>query len=206
MSDKEIATTPDSELEIGTIGEAEEPIKKKPIPPEPPNISFSEEEMKRMFCLGAKKYRLDKRLVMAVAMVESAWNPHAYRFEPKFWDRYLANNPEFNHMKPEEASASYGVMQIMYTTAVQFGFKGDPKELYDPVVNILLGCKILRILIDKAKTTTNLTFWPEDIALARYNGGSRKNPGPDGKLRNISYVKKVKKWFWHFIEEKDCDD
>jgi len=165
-------------------------------------------DLDKVFCMAAKEFNLDRILLKAVATVESSLNPMAYRFEPKYWDRYLADNADFNHMEPERAAASYGLMQIMYPTAVMFGFTGEPEELYEPVYNVMLGARIIRLHINKITESTNVTFWPIDIALARYNGGNRRNPGPDGKLRNIAYLKKVKQAYWDLLGEgeHDCDD
>jgi len=157
----------------------------------------------------AKNYRLKKLYLKAVAITESALNPRAYRYEPAFWERYLKDNPEWKDRNPNEVSASYGLMQLMFTTAHALGFDGSGEDLYNPVYNIELGAKLLRQLLDKVEADhldISSQRHPCAIASARYNGGSRGNPGPDGTLRNQEYVDKVfRTWKRLTTEEKECD-
>ena len=164
----------------------------------------------KLFCSYGKKYGIKKLILKAVAVCESALDERAYRFEPGFWDKYLKNNPEWNKRDPAEVSASYGLMQLMYPTATNLGFSGSGEDLYNPVYNIELGAKLLRRNLNRIydlglhMNTQNL---PIEIALARYNGGTWKNPDKNGELRNIKYVKKVmRKWFELHKLEKECDD
>jgi len=149
-----------------------------------------------------------KLLLKALVVIESDMNPRAYRYEPKFWDRYLKDNPLWCDKDPKVVSASYGLTQVMYVVARENGFKRGAEDLYDPVANIGLGAKILRGHHDDAiaegvhiKTGT----WPIKIALARYNGGRGGNPGADGRLRNHTYVDKVMEKWWELHEnEEEC--
>ena len=89
-----------------------------------------------------------------------------------------------------KASASYGLMQILYTTAVEtcegLELKGsvinldDPEELYTPDVNIFCGTRYLKKL---------LSSYPDirDAASA-YNAGS---PSWTTNLKNREYTMKV---------------
>ena len=164
------------------------------------------DEIKKICCMEAKKNRLDKLLLMAVIEVESAGDPKAYRFEPAFWNTYLKNNEEWSDRDAKEVSASYGLMQLMYTTAWSLGWRGDGPDLYDPVINIKLGAKLLHELMDRITKSPDSSIWPIDIALARYNGGFKGNPDTSGRLRNQSYVDKVKAAYWKIRKtEKDCD-
>jgi soluble lytic murein transglycosylase-like protein len=63
--------------------------------------------------------------IRATIDVESAWNPDAYRAEPKIND------------------GSYGLMQLLERTARNLGFTGDVAELFDPATNIEWGAKLL---------------------------------------------------------------
>lgn len=161
-----------------------------------PNITVTDDMLDRMFCVNGKEFGFEKELLKAVAMVESNLKVNAYRFEEKFWERYLKDNPEWNKRDPKEVSASYGIMQIMYTTAAAAGFSGPGEELFNPALSIKLGAKILRELHKKAKEVKGCKCWPIDVALARYNGGVTGNPRPDGTLRNQAYVDKVKAAYW----------
>jgi hypothetical protein len=57
--------------------------------------------------------------LFAFVQIESSFNPRAYRFEP--------------HLH----KASYGLMQLLYSTACQMGYNGgNVKDLYDPKTNL----------------------------------------------------------------------
>lgn len=72
------------------------------------------------------RYNVPESWIRGVIQVESSWNPNAYRAELRIND------------------ASYGLMQLLTQTARGLGWKGtDPKELYQPAVNIDLGAKLL---------------------------------------------------------------
>lgn len=172
--------------------------KKHPYNPTP----WVKQDLDQIFTNMTKKYKLPRLLLKAVAQVESALNPNAYRFEPGFWDRYLKNNPEWRGKDPKVVSASYGLMQIMFTTAWSMGFRGKETDLYDPLINIDLGAKLLRANIDSIeenKLHIKHQLWSIKISLSRYNGGSRGNPDGDSNLRNQSYVDKVFK-AWRKLE------
>jgi soluble lytic murein transglycosylase-like protein len=156
-----------------------------------------------IFCSAAKKYGIEKNLLKAMAVVESALNERAYRHEPMFWERYLKNNDAWKEKDPKIVSSSYGLMQLMFTTAWNLGFRGQAEDLYNPVINVQLGAKLLAQLIDRISATTNINLWPVDIALARYNGGSRGNPRVDGILRNQMYVDKVKVAYWEIKAKRE---
>ena len=113
---------------------------------------------------AAAAYGLDADLVAALVEQESGYRFHAYRYEPDFYARYLANNPAYAGREPREVSASYGLMQIMYPTAVDNGFTGEPWDLFAPLVSLEQGCLHL----------SNLLAWAHGnvrTALAAYNAG-----------------------------------
>src|SRR5271166_6868254 len=65
-----------------------------------------------------------------------------YRYEPAFWDHYLAGKTEYGpppgvslEAHKHRISASYGLMQVMYATAVsEFNFASEPEALLDPFI------------------------------------------------------------------------
>lgn len=181
--------------------------KKQRSQPMPNN---NEIDLDKIFCINAKKYKLSKILLKSVAMVESAMDPHAYRFEPEFWENYLKEHPLWSEKVPEKVSASYGLMQLMYTTAWELGFRDEPEELYNPVYNVELGAKLLRRHLNKMKGIQNIepyiAHWPWGIALAWYNRGRKNNPDVTGKLKNPEYLDKVKIEMWKLIAsgEEEC--
>lgn len=114
----------------------------------------------------AENAGLDPDLVCAVCEQESSFNPWAIRFEPTFFDHYIA--PQ--HLRPTEAygrAFSYGVMQIMGQTARELGFAGQfLVALCDPQTGIEYGCKKLKQCLTRAAGDVTK-------ALLYYNGGGR---------------------------------
>ena len=156
-------------------------------------------QLNGIVCIEAKKQGLPPLLVKSVCFCESSYAERAYRYEPAFWKKYLAENPEWKDKDPAVVSASYGLMQLMWTTAWSMGFRGTQDDLWNPQKNVELGTRLLKMLIDKVFEKVNLRqcAWlsPGDIALARYNGGRWKNPDEFGELRNLKYVTRVRaKW------------
>jgi soluble lytic murein transglycosylase-like protein len=112
----------------------------------------------------ATGYALDPNLVEAVVIAESSGYTDAFRFEPDFYRRYLAAKPEYANQNPRRVSSSYGLMQVMYTTAQQHGYAGLPEGLFVPDVGVRYGCIHL---------VKMLTWADGEVrkALAAYNGG-----------------------------------
>jgi soluble lytic murein transglycosylase-like protein len=90
--------------------------------------------------------------IKAVIATESGFDTQAYRDEG--WDQ------------------SYGLMQLLYSTAKKLGFSGDAVNLYDPAINISLGARLLKQLI--ASWGRNF-----DRVYSAYNSGQ-----PDAYLTN----------------------
>ena len=80
---------------------------------------------------AARTYNVPFDWIKAVIGTESNFDPRAYRAEPKIQD------------------ASYGLMQILYSTAKSIGYQGEPEGLFDPKTNIMLGTKYLAKLIER---------------------------------------------------------
>lgn len=127
---------------------------------------------------------LDPNLVEAVVIAESSGYTDAFRFEPGFYRRYLESNPEYANQNPRRVSSSYGLCQVMYTTAQQYGFSGKPEELFVPEVGLQYGCLHLRRLMAWAKGDTRK-------ALAAYNGGQGNYTASDPQR----YASKVLKLY-----------
>jgi len=159
-------------------------------------------------------HRTYPRVLKAIVKVESSFLPRAYRFEPAFYKRLCEKEPFWIGKDPSVVSASYGLAQIMFTTAWSMGmkptnwksmksheFQALAEGLYDPETNITYESRLIRALLDSVwKTGIPNTFEhlsAMDVALARYNGGSGGNPRDDGTLRNQSYVDKV----WRAFDE-----
>lgn len=140
----------------------------------------------------ATKVGIDPHLVEAIIFVESSDCADAFRFEPKFWARYLAKLPEWKGSIPRRVSSSYGLMQIMFPVAKEMGFVGEPETLFLPSVNVKWGCKKLQSLL---KWSQSFSTVPSDkqlcAAIASYNGGRGGNKPTDEPLRNGKYASKV---------------
>jgi soluble lytic murein transglycosylase-like protein len=108
---------------------------------------------------AAQDQRLPFGIIKGVIAQESNFVANAYRAEPSVND------------------ASYGLMQLLSSTARGMGF-GDPvARLFDPQTNINLGSLFLRQLYDTASNSG----YPIDSAISAYNAGfSLDRPG-DGK-------------------------
>ena len=118
--------------------------------------------------LAAAKHALDPALVCAVIEQESAWDPHALRYEPGFRTRYVAPLG----LPPTEEiarSISWGLLQVMGQVAREHGFRGQfLSALCEPETGIEFGCAALAAKVSAAQG---------DIprALASWNGGGNVN-------------------------------
>jgi soluble lytic murein transglycosylase-like protein len=125
---------------------------------------------------AAATHRLDPNLVEAVILIESSGQADAFRFEPGFYDRYLKDKPEYAGKIPRRISSSYGLMQVMYTTALACGFDptAPPEHLFVPAINLEYGCRKLSLEL----------AWATDVAkaLAAYNAGRGNWDSASGRL------------------------
>lgn len=154
---------------------------RSPAPASPAEAPTSAAGQDELIMTMAASYQLPVVLVRAVVVHESVGGlPHAIRFEPDFYDRYLKGKP-LNY-RPEHCSweterigraTSWGLMQIMGETARVIGFRGWFPELCLPAVGLEWGCRYLRRLADKYLAEGG---WP--TVMRAYNGG----PGNRGNL------------------------
>lgn len=91
-------------------------------------------------------------LIKGVIGRESAFVPTAKRGEPQIGD------------------ASYGLMQLLYSTAKALGYTGTPEGLLDPATNIHYGTMLLAQNLSR-------TGGDEASAISAYNGGWRPSLG-----------------------------
>jgi len=127
-------------------------------------MDYTRQELINLARTIAGTFNLDPSLVCALVENESSWLPNAVRFEEQFYEHYekALKLPESEELG---RSASYGLTQIMGQTAREYGFKENFRLLYDPEVNLHLGCQKLRRCLD-------LHGWKVRDALLAYNGGS----------------------------------
>lgn len=114
----------------------------------------------------ADKYELDPNLIFATIMIESGGNTYAIRHEPRLND------------------ASYGLGQILYSTARGIGYTGSPTGLYDPAVNIDLIGKYHKRNFDHYKKQLS----PQELTVAYNTGSPYKKPHP-------GHLKKFNRWY-----------
>lgn len=121
---------------------------------------------KELAAKWATKYGLDFPLVCAVAEHESSWNPFAIRFEPAFEARYIKPAiPAMPTTLELTKAMSFGLLQIMGETAMEFGFSGRfLSVLCDPDTGLDFGCRKLQKCFSIHGDT--------ETSLLAYNGGS----------------------------------
>ena len=92
---------------------------------------------------AAARHELDPAVVCALIEQESAWNPHALRYESAFRARYVSPLG----LPPTEEiarSISWGLMQVMGQVAREYGFTGKfLSELCEPEIGVEVGCCVL---------------------------------------------------------------
>jgi soluble lytic murein transglycosylase-like protein len=123
---------------------------------------------------SAAEYDLDPNLIFATIMVESGGNTYAIRQEPRIHD------------------ASYGLGQILYTTARGIGYRGKPEGLFDPAINIdLIAC------YHKRNFDRYTELNPTELTVAYNTGSPYKRPHP-------GHLKKFEKWY-HSLANLEID-
>jgi len=115
---------------------------------------------------AATKYDLDPNLIFATIMIESGGNTYAIRQEPRLND------------------ASYGLGQLLYSTARGIGYTGTPTGLFDPAINIDLIAKYHRRNYDHYQEELS----PEDLTVAYNTGSPYKKAWP-------GHLQKFAKWY-----------
>lgn len=130
--------------------------------------------------IAAVAHGLDPYLVEAVVENESSGRADAFRYEPVYYERYVRNSPRWDDWVPRRVASSYGLMQVMYLTALDTGWKGEPEELFIITTNLEVGCTVLARLAMR---------FNNDIALML--GGYNAGPGGANSLAGVTYAKRV---------------
>jgi soluble lytic murein transglycosylase-like protein len=107
---------------------------------------------------------LDPALVCALVEQDSAWDPHAIRYEPAFRARFVAPL-ELPPTEEMARSISWGLLQVMGQVARDHGFQRPLlSALCDPSAGLTFGCIVLAAKL--AAGSDNVSR-----ALALWNGG-----------------------------------
>lgn len=120
----------------------------------------------------ANQYMLPTALVMGIIAQESGFNSLAKRYEQSL------------------NTSSYGLTQILYTTAKDMGFTGDENNLFDDNVNLKFGLKYLKKQYDKYNQNLFDT-------ISAYNLGTAKKLN-SGKYANQQYVNQVTSYYMFY--------
>lgn len=131
--------------------------------------------------------QVNYRLMMAIIEVESAWDTYAVRFESKSpyeaQPEYLA---KINRVTIETELTlqkfSWGLGQIMGSTARNIGMKGPLPSLCKPEIGIFWSAMYLKKLTCKYASLTD--------QISAYNIG-RAMKRSDGTYANAEYISKV---------------
>lgn len=131
---------------------------------QPPEKVIRYRSMVDKWCTELK---VSQSLILAIIQMESAGNPSAVRYEPEYEKRYILNNAVWRErcrsigISSKEAATSYGLMQLMFTTAWGFNCR-NPKDLFDPNTNIRFGTALVAQKLKKFDVKETL---------CSYNGG-----------------------------------
>ncbi|TKJ30081.1 hypothetical protein CEE39_08570 [bacterium (candidate division B38) B3_B38] len=148
-------------------------------------------------------FGFDPDLIEALIIVESGGNADAFRYEPGFYRRYLKGKEGVKSIYfdlchdgpplPRRIASSYGLMQVMYPTAVDAGYRDLPEYLFIPLINLHWGLTVLDEIRREVEEEIPDEGLRQKVMLARWNGGKKGNPRKDGSLRNIDYAIMVEK-------------
>ncbi len=101
--------------------------------------------------------------VYALVHQESGWDPNSFRAEPRVqWGN--------------AGDASYGLFQLLQSTASGLGFKGENLDLYEVETNCKYGAMLIRRLLDR--------FGNLKDALSAYNSGKPLASAPASTVTN----------------------
>jgi soluble lytic murein transglycosylase-like protein len=168
----------------------------------------------------SKNKSIDHRLLLATAKAESNFNNFAHRPEEGFWKKYMKQNVpawanQFKQVygtrfEPDEKtliflfSSSYGMCQLMYSTAISNGFKSNnPMELFDETTNLNIAANYLNHLYNRYPEIRTSHKERMKFTIAAYNAGrgsinsmlrlarayENKTINEDGEWQNWDYSK-----------------
>lgn len=151
-------------------------------------IFLKKAEIRALIQSRAKDLNLDSKLLEAIVLVESNYNPTVVRFEegwPYLEDpkKYASYNRISHATEMVLQRMSWGLGQIMGGAVRSLGYAGPLTTLIDPENNVYWFSLFFKIRCDKYERL-------ED-KIAAYNAGTPRKK--DGVYTNQGYVDKVLK-------------
>ena len=116
-----------------------------------PKLFTKEDDYNAIILKVSKETGTSSPVIKGFVALESAFDEKAYRYE-------AAHN-----------DASYGLAQVLNSTARGVGFTGKPEELFDPYKSLFYGAKFIRALAEKYPDLLDL--------IAAYNMGYNRKIG-----------------------------
>jgi soluble lytic murein transglycosylase-like protein len=130
-------------------------------------------ELVALACRAAEAHALWPEVVCAIVEQESSWNPWALRYEPAFYEKYiapqLARGKIVDLTESHARAFSWGLMQVMGQAAREHGFNGASlAALCDPAAGIEIGCRVFAAKLAAAEGNVAR-------ALLLWNGGGNQD-------------------------------
>jgi hypothetical protein len=111
---------------------------------------------------------LSPALLTAQVFIESSGRADAFRFEPGIYAQLEAGTLKPKRLPanpaPRRIASSYGLLQVLFITACDYGFDGEPELLFVPAIGLEFGCRHMAHLVEWASGDYAR-------ALCAYNGG-----------------------------------
>jgi hypothetical protein len=135
---------------------------------------------------AAERFKLSPRLLAAQVLVESSGRADAFRYEPGIAQQLAAGRlkPKYlpKNVCQRRLAGSYGLLQVLWLTAADYGFIGEPEMLFVPTIGLEYGAEHFAALLEWAGGDYGR-------ALAAFNGGKSGNVSPP--FRNQAYATRV---------------
>jgi soluble lytic murein transglycosylase-like protein len=130
-------------------------------------------ELVALACRAAEAHALWPEVVCAIVEQESSWNPWALRYEPAFYEKYIAPQLARGNIadltESRARAFSWGLMQVMGQAAREHGFNGASlAALCDPAAGIEIGCRVFAAKLAAAEGNVAR-------ALLLWNGGGNQD-------------------------------